>query len=102
MLRSMLDATLRVSLVKHFADAVMQGAALPPARRGDVEEAPTFSAADGEIVCVCAITGSTYAEPWDGSNLSAEAFAASAGGSTAALVARTAKNHHYAWLYASR
>ena len=97
----MLDPTLRVSLVKRFADAVLEGAALPLARRGDVEEAPTFSAADGEIVCTCGITGSTYAEPWDGSRPSAEAFAESAGDSTAALVARTPKNHHYAWLYAS-
>ena len=62
----------------------------------------TFSAAAGEIVCMCSITGSTYAEPWDGSNASAEAFAESAGESTAALVARAPKNHHYAWLYASR
>ena len=98
----MLDPTLRVSLVKRFADAVMEGAALPPARRRDVEEAATFSAADGEIVCTCSITGSTYAEAWDGSNPSAEAFAESAGDSTAALIARTSKNHHYAWLYANR
>jgi hypothetical protein len=57
----------------------MEGAALPPARRGDVEEAATFLAADGEIVCTCSITGSTYAEAWDGRNPSAEAFAESAG-----------------------
>jgi len=62
----MLESSLRASLVSRFVDAVMVGAALPTARRADVEEAPTFSAADGEIVWTCAITGSTYAEPWDG------------------------------------
>ena len=49
MLLSMLDSSLRASLVSRFSDAVMEGGALPAARRGDVEEAPTFSAADGEI-----------------------------------------------------
>jgi hypothetical protein len=39
-----LDASLRASLVSRFADAVMQDAALPAARRQDVEEAPSFSA----------------------------------------------------------
>jgi hypothetical protein len=98
----MLETSPHASLVSRFADAVIDGAALPPARRADVEEAPTFSAADGEIVCTCSITGSTYAEQWDGSSASAEAFAKAAGESTAALVARTRKNHRYAWLYASR
>src|SRR5438876_1007726 len=64
MLLPMLDSSLRASLVSRFTDAVMEGAALPAARRRDVEEAPTFSAAAGEIVCMCSITGSTYAEPW--------------------------------------
>jgi hypothetical protein len=98
----MLDSSLHATLVSRFTHAVMQGAALPAARHGDVEGAPTFSAADGEIVCTCSITGSTYAEPWDGSSASAEEFAEAAGESTAALVARATKNHHYAWLYASR
>ena len=97
-----MDSALQSSLVHRFADAVMLGAALPPARRADVEAAPRFSAADGEIVCACSITGSTYAEPWDGNRASAEAFATSVGESTAALVARKKKNHLYAWLYASR
>jgi hypothetical protein len=98
----MLESSLRASLVSRFVDAVMVGAALPMARRADVERAPTFSAADGEITCMCGITGSTYAEPWDGSSASAEAFAKAAGEDTAALVARTKKNHLYAWLYSSR
>jgi hypothetical protein len=102
MLRPMLHDSLRASLVRRFTDAVMEGAALPSPPRGDVESAPTFSAADGDIVCTCSITGSTYAESWDGSDASAEAFAKSAGDSTAELVARKPKNHHYAWLYASR
>jgi hypothetical protein len=97
-----LDASLRASLVSRFADAVMQDAALPATRRQDVEEAPSFSAADGDIICTCGITGSTYAEPWDGNAVSAETFAQSAGEATAALVARTPRNHHYAWLFASR
>jgi hypothetical protein len=97
-----LDASLRASLVSRFADAVMRGAGLPAARRPDVEEAPLFSAADGDIMCTCGITGSTYTEPWDGNAASAETFAQSAGETTAALVARTPKNHHYGWLFASR
>jgi len=97
-----LDASLRASLVSRFADAVMRDAALPAARRQDVEGAPSFSAADGEIICTCGITGSTYAEPWDGNPASAEVFAQSAGETTAGLVARTPKNHQYAWLFASR
>jgi hypothetical protein len=102
MLLPMLNGSLQASLVARYANAVMKGAALPVARRSDVEDAPTFSAADGEIVCTCSITGSTSAEPWDGTRAAAEAFADVAGESTAKLVARTTKNHHYAWLYASR
>ena len=98
----MLESSLHASLVTRFTDAVMLAAAVPTARRADVEEAPTFSAADGEIICTCSITGSTYAEPWDGSSASAEAFAKAVGESTAALVARRKENHLYAWLYASR
>lgn len=97
-----LDASLRGSLVSRFADAVMRDACLPAARRQDVEGAPSFSAGDGDIICICGITGSTYAEPWDGNAASAETFAQSAGETTAALVARTPKNHRYAWLFASR
>jgi hypothetical protein len=68
----------------------------------DIEEAPAFSAVDGEIVCTCGISGSTDTEPWDGTSAAAEAFAKLAGESTAALVARAPKSRHYAWLYASR
>jgi hypothetical protein len=96
-----MEVALQSLLVHRFADAVMLGAAMPPARRADVEQAATFSVVDGEIVCTCSITGSTYSEPWDGSRASAAAFAASVGESTAALVARRKKNHLYAWLYAS-
>ena len=97
-----LDASLRAALVSRFADAVMRDAGLPEARREDVEGAALFSAADGDIICTCGITGSTYAEPWDVNTASAETFAQSAGETTAALVAQTPKNHDYAWLFASR
>jgi hypothetical protein len=100
--RVTLDASLRASLVSRFADAVMREAGLPAARREDVEGAPSFSAADGDIICTCGITGSTYTEPWDGKAASAEMFAQTAGETTAGLVARTPKNHQYAWLFASR
>jgi hypothetical protein len=80
----------------------MQTAELPPARRVDVEQAPTFSAAGGDIVCTCSITGSTYSERWDGRAALAEAFAQSVGETTGSLVRKTKKNHLYAWLYASR
>jgi hypothetical protein len=98
----MLDDAFRATLTRLFADSVMKRAALPDARRADVETAPTWSTADGEIVCTCGITGSEYTEPWDGSHGAAEAFAQLAGESTGDLVARTPKNHHYAWLYAAR
>lgn len=94
------DAELHESLVQIFTRAVMSGAALPAARRDDVQEAPTFSSRRGEIFCTCDITGSTYSEPWDGTSGSAEAFAQTVGEETAAVVAQTKKNHKYAWLYA--
>jgi hypothetical protein len=97
-----LDVSLRASLVRRFADAVMRDAQLPAARQPDVEAAPSFAAADGSITCTCGITGSAYTERWDGNAASAEAFAQSAGEMTAALVARTPKNHHYARLFESR
>jgi hypothetical protein len=93
---------LHESLVEIFTQAVMNGAALPAARRGDVQEAPTFSSTGGEILCTCNITGATYSESWDGTSAAAEAFAQTVGEATASLVARTKKNHHYAWLYSSR
>lgn len=96
------DVVLHESLVEIFTQAVMNGAALPEARRGDVQEAPTFSSSGSEIVCTCDITGSTYSEPWDGTSASAEAFAQTVGEATTSLVARTKKNHKYAWLYAGR
>ncbi len=67
-----------------------------------MHESPTFSVHDGEIRCTCDITGSTYSEEWDGTTVSAEAFAQTVGEDTAALVSRTRKNHSYAWLYARR
>jgi hypothetical protein len=97
-----LDDAFRATLTRVFADAVMKRAALPAARRADVEGAPRWSTTDGEIICTCGITGCEYTEAWDGSQGAAEAFAQSAGESTADLVARTPKNHHYAWLYAAR
>jgi hypothetical protein len=97
-----LDAELQESLVERFTQAVMCKAELPSARKADVEEAPTFSAANGNIVCTCGITGSTYSERWDGSVTSAEAFAQCVAETTASLVIKAKKNHHYAWLYASR
>jgi hypothetical protein len=96
------DVELHESLVEVFSQAVMNGAALPAARRDDVQEAPTFSSRGGEILCTCDITGSTYSEPSDGTSAAAEAFAQTVGEATASLVARTKKNHKYAWLYARR
>jgi hypothetical protein len=97
-----LDSGLERSLIEEFTQAVMRKAELPPARQADVEQAPTFSALHDEILCTCGITGCEYSERWDGSAASAEAFAQAVGETTASLVRRTKKNHHYAWLYASR
>ena len=96
------DSELHESLVEIFTEAVMNGAGLPAARRDDVREAPTFSSSGGEILCTCDITGATYSEVWDGASASAGAFAQTTGEVTASLVARTRKNHKYAWLYARR
>jgi len=95
------DVELHESLVEIFTQAVMNGAALPAAR-DDVQDASTFSSKGGEILCICDITGSSYSEPWDGTSTSVEAFAQEVGQATASLVARTKKNHKYAWLYAGR
>jgi hypothetical protein len=96
------DVQLHESLVEIFTQTVMNGAAVPAVRRDDVREAPTFSSRGGKIRCTCGITGSTYSEPWDGTPASAELFAQTVGEATASLVARTKKNHRYAWLYAGR
>jgi hypothetical protein len=96
------ELELHESLVEIFTQAVMDRAALPTIRRGDVKDAPTFSTRDGNILCTCDLTGSTYSQRWDGTTASAEAFAQEVGEATASLVARTKKNHKYAWLYASR
>lgn len=93
------DLELHESLVEIFTQAVMNGAALPAERRGDVQEAPTFSSSEADTVCTCDITGSTYSEASDGSSASAEAFAQTVGEATASLVRRTKKNHKYAWPY---
>jgi hypothetical protein len=96
------EVELHELLVEIFTQAVMDRAALPAARRGDAQDAPAFSSRDGDILCTCDITGSTYSERWDGTTASAKAFAQEVGEATASLVARTKKNHKYAWLYASR
>jgi hypothetical protein len=70
--------------------------------RNDIESAPIFAETAGMIACTCQITGSTYTEPWDGAAYSAVEFARQAAESSASLVKKTKKNHHYAWLYSTR
>lgn len=98
----MLDAELHHTLVMRYADTVLRLAKVPAARREDLEDAPRFSATADEIACTCGITGCEYTESWDGSEASALAFAGNVGETTASLVRRVKKNHHYAWLYAAR
>jgi hypothetical protein len=93
---------LRDLLTQTFADALMGTAAIPAARRADLESAATFTVTTGAIACACGITGSTYTDTWDGTPSSAKEFARQAGESTASLVKKTKKNHHYAWLYSTR
>jgi hypothetical protein len=97
-----LHADLHQKLVMRYAETVMHLAEVPAARREDLEDAPRFSASEDEIACTCGITGSTYIEKWDGSEDAAMAFAGEVGETTAGLVVRTKKNHHYAWLYSAR
>lgn len=54
-----LDGELERLLAERFTDTVMHVASLAAARRTDIRTAPRFSVASGEIVCTCAITGST-------------------------------------------
>jgi hypothetical protein len=95
----MLDAELRDRLVERFTDAVMHTAELPAARRGDVANAPRFTATSDEIACTCAIAGSTHTKAWDGQPAAAEAFASEVGEKTARLLKHT---RQYAWLRAHR
>ncbi|MGH2932334.1 MAG: hypothetical protein ACRDKK_05670 [Gaiellaceae bacterium] len=99
--RAVLGADLHQALVMRYADTVMRLANVPAARREDLEDAPRFSASEDEIACTCGITGATYIEKWDGTAHAAMAFAGEVGETTAGLVARTKKNHHYAWLYSA-
>ena len=89
-------------LVMRYADTVSRLANIPAAHRGDLEDAPRFSATGDEILCSCGITGGEYTESWDGSEASAWAFADDVGETTASLVERVKKNHRYAWRYAGR
>jgi hypothetical protein len=96
---SLLDPEIRQSLVDRFASAVMSLADLPPSRLADLTGAAQFSATKSEIRCTCGVTGSTYAEPWDGSPVAAEQFAGDAAENTAYPIRTTP---HYAWLRASK
>jgi hypothetical protein len=98
----MLDAHLHHTLVMRYADTVSRLASIPAARRGDLEDAPRFSATVDEISCTCGITGCGYTDSWDGTEASALAFADDIGETTASLVKRVTKNHRHAWLYAAR
>ena len=91
----MLDAPLREKLTQRFADRVMESAELPEERRADLERAPEFAVERGELRCLCRITGSTYAVPWNGAEDLAERLADEAADGTAFLITRSS---HYAWL----
>jgi len=93
-----LPAALEHALARRFAETVMREAPLPNSRWHEVERAPAFALAEGELECSCALTGSRYARPWDGSALAAEAFASHAGGLTARLIRETPRHR---WLLVS-
>jgi hypothetical protein len=98
LLSRVMDADLHEALRVRFVERVMESAALPAARRSDVEVAPRFSIAGDEVSCTCGITGSTYTARWDGTDASAFRLADEAAEGTAHLVTSTP---HYAWLRSS-
>jgi hypothetical protein len=97
----LLDAQLASRLVDRFSEEVMRAADLPVARANDIRDSCELGVSDHHslIRLTCTITGSSYEQPWDGSETAALALADEAAESTAFLVARTP---HYAWLRSAR
>jgi hypothetical protein len=96
-----LDADLASRLAQRFSDRVLAAAALPAARAGDIRESCEFALnSDPPLLALtCTITGSTYEEPWDGSEATALRLTDDAAEDTAWLVTHT---RHYAWLRSGR
>jgi hypothetical protein len=92
-----LDARITLRLVDRFTEQVVSAAGLPTARGKDVRESCDFRISGDRSLLrlTCTITGSTYEQPWDGSEAAALALADEAAEGTAHLIARTP---HYAWL----
>jgi hypothetical protein len=90
---------LGAELQEVFATHAMSVASLPEARHADLRESAEFSSHASELRCTCTITGSTYADPWDGTREEALAFAARVGEDTGWLVSHTP---YYAWLRSRR
>jgi|SRR6266540_530108 len=96
-----LDTQLASCLVDRFTEQVVSAADLPAARGKDVRESCEFRICrDPSILrLTCTITGSTYEQPWDGSEAAAVALADEAAEGTAYLIGRTP---YYAWLRSGR
>jgi hypothetical protein len=96
-----LDAQLACRLLDRFTEQVVSAADLPAARIEDVRDSCEFRISDDRSLLrlTCTITGSTYEQPWDGSEAAVLALADEAAEGTAYLIARTP---HYAWLRSGR
>jgi len=87
-------------MVASYTGAVMRIADIPEARRSDVSDSALFSTTtNGEILCTCTITGSTYREEWEGTPEQALNFAVLVGEDTGELIR---DSRYYAWLRAQR
>lgn len=82
-------------LAARFAERVMEATDLPPIRETDLRESCELRREAGLLLLTCAITGSSYERPWDGSEGEAVALVDEAADGTAYLVTRT---QHYAWM----
>jgi hypothetical protein len=96
-----LDTRLDTTLVERFAHRVLVRAGLPLARDDDLRASAEYSLDDEAdlLSLTCTITGSTYEQPWDGSEVAAVSFTEEAADDTADLITQT---RHYAWLRSRR
>jgi hypothetical protein len=94
-----LDEQLASRLAARFTERVLDAAALPAARAGDVTESCEISRNGSSLRLTCTITGSSHERPWDGSEGEAVALVDEAADDTAYLITKTP---HYAWLRSRR
>jgi hypothetical protein len=88
---------LAARVAERFSRALLATARLPEARATDLRDSCELRVTEDQTLLrlTCTITGSTFQEPWDGSDTAALALGDRAADDTAYLVSHT---RHYAWL----